>query len=120
MLMRAHQEQTSLSFPILIIQLCEAVGVPYQERSNVRVTPYSSNDIRRIGADHLRDDAARKKLTPPDTTLMVDPTILEADDTHPAPLVEPPGTPQPSSIPSSSTTPSTSYAPIPTSRSPLT
>uniref|UniRef100_M1DC52 Integrase core domain containing protein n=1 Tax=Solanum tuberosum TaxID=4113 RepID=M1DC52_SOLTU len=47
------------------------VGVPFREKSDVQVTPPSSNDIRQIKSDYLWDEVNRRNPPPPDTTLLV-------------------------------------------------
>jgi len=63
--------------------------VPYQKSTDVRVTPFSSNDIQRINSDYLRDSMAKRKLPLLDTTVVVDPTTLDSDAAHPAPSTKP-------------------------------
>lgn len=67
-LQHVRQEQTSLPFTLLIIQLCERVGVPFWTSTNVRITPASFSDDRWIEAECLIDDVARRKPPPPDLT----------------------------------------------------
>uniref|UniRef100_M1DRZ1 Integrase core domain containing protein n=1 Tax=Solanum tuberosum TaxID=4113 RepID=M1DRZ1_SOLTU len=93
---------------------------PNLERTDVQVTPISSNDIQKIKVDYLRDDVARRKTPPLDTTLVVDPTTLKINVAHPAPSVEPSGTIPPSVIPSTSSALTSSSTPTPRSWPPLT
>ncbi|KAK4731572.1 hypothetical protein R3W88_024560 [Solanum pinnatisectum] len=80
-------EQSSLPFQDLITQLCEAAKVSFRERIDVRITSTYCSDIQRIESDYLRDDAARRKLPPHNTTTVVDPDGLEAETIQPTPSV---------------------------------
>lgn len=60
-LLRTRQDQTSLSLPMLITQLCERLGVPFQGKTYVRITPVSSNYIWKIEAEYLWDDVSQRK-----------------------------------------------------------
>lgn len=48
MSMRAKQSQTSLSFQVLISDLCRWAGVSFMAKTDVEVTSTSSTDIMRI------------------------------------------------------------------------
>ncbi|WMV45253.1 hypothetical protein MTR67_038638, partial [Solanum verrucosum] len=51
-------------------------GVPFRVAIDFRITPASSTNIRRIEAECFRDDVARRKPSPPEFTLVVDPATL--------------------------------------------
>uniref|UniRef100_M1DSX2 Integrase core domain containing protein n=1 Tax=Solanum tuberosum TaxID=4113 RepID=M1DSX2_SOLTU len=84
----ARQEQTSLPFPVLITELCKRTQVPFRASIDVRITPASSSDIRRIEVAFLWDDAARRNLPQPNTTFVVDPTTFKAEPSTHAPSVD--------------------------------
>lgn len=44
-LLWSRQQKTSLSFPVLITILCQRVGVPFVEATDVRVSPAAFSDI---------------------------------------------------------------------------
>lgn len=59
LLMRDRQEKNSLPFSVLITKLCETSRVPFRERTDVSITPASSNDIQKIKVYYLRDDVSQ-------------------------------------------------------------
>uniref|UniRef100_M1DCQ9 Putative plant transposon protein domain-containing protein n=1 Tax=Solanum tuberosum TaxID=4113 RepID=M1DCQ9_SOLTU len=107
----APKGQTLLFFLVLITRLCEDAGVPFWGK-DVQITPASSNDIHRIEAVFLRDDAARRKPPPPDTTPLVYPTTLASEATIFSPSMELSGIHMAPSAPSTSTVASPSPASI--------
>uniref|UniRef100_M1DNQ9 Putative plant transposon protein domain-containing protein n=1 Tax=Solanum tuberosum TaxID=4113 RepID=M1DNQ9_SOLTU len=71
MAMRAKQHQTSLHFPVLIIELCWRAGVPRDLTRDIEVTPSSFTDIWRIEAEYPREESDKKRVGPVDTSLEV-------------------------------------------------
>uniref|UniRef100_M1DVE4 Putative plant transposon protein domain-containing protein n=1 Tax=Solanum tuberosum TaxID=4113 RepID=M1DVE4_SOLTU len=87
-LMRARKEKTLLPFPVLITQVCERARYHFRATTYIRVTPASSSDIRRIEAECLRDDMARRKPPPPYSTPSVNLATSTRGTSTPAPSVE--------------------------------
>ncbi|KAG5619919.1 hypothetical protein H5410_005137 [Solanum commersonii] len=68
-LMHVKQRRTSLSFPVLITELCKRARVPQDTKHDVEVMPTASADIWRIEDNCLKDQAERMKAAsaPPPT-----------------------------------------------------
>uniref|UniRef100_M1DDM8 Integrase core domain containing protein n=1 Tax=Solanum tuberosum TaxID=4113 RepID=M1DDM8_SOLTU len=111
MLMRSRQNQTSLSFSVLI-SACRLSGITFLENPDIEVTPSLSYDILRIEEEYLKDDAEKMKKSLVDTSLIVDMESMVAGPKHLIPTVEPSGICTPST--------STSRTPNIVSRPPLT
>lgn len=75
--LRARSQQTSQSFPILIVTIYEKDGVPFVEVTDARGTTATSSDICQIEVC-LRDVEAERRSVSVDTTLVVDMEALEA------------------------------------------
>uniref|UniRef100_M1DQZ7 Uncharacterized protein n=1 Tax=Solanum tuberosum TaxID=4113 RepID=M1DQZ7_SOLTU len=55
---------------------------------DIKITPVSSTNIRRIKEEFFRDDAAWRKRLPPNFTLEVDPNTLTPKTSTPPPCVK--------------------------------
>uniref|UniRef100_M1DDJ2 Polyprotein protein n=1 Tax=Solanum tuberosum TaxID=4113 RepID=M1DDJ2_SOLTU len=85
MVMRAKQSHMSLSFSILITELCQRVGVLRDEMRYIKVTPTFSTDIQRIEAEYTQEEAYRRRATPVDASLEIEvETILAQAPLPPA------------------------------------
>lgn len=104
--MRTKHSQTSLPFPVLIIELCRRARVPFLAKKDVKVTPTSSTDIQRSEVEYTRDEAERTRVAPVDTSPVVDVNMLEADTTPLTQVGEPSGTPSTSATVAPSLPPS--------------
>uniref|UniRef100_M1DCI4 Putative plant transposon protein domain-containing protein n=1 Tax=Solanum tuberosum TaxID=4113 RepID=M1DCI4_SOLTU len=68
MAMRAKQTRTSLTFRILITELCHRAGVPRDPTRDIEVTPTSATDIRHFEAKYMREEADMRRPAPADTS----------------------------------------------------
>uniref|UniRef100_M1D981 Integrase core domain containing protein n=1 Tax=Solanum tuberosum TaxID=4113 RepID=M1D981_SOLTU len=100
-------------------KLCEKAGDPFQGKTDVWITPGSSNDIRRIEDDYLWYNASQRKMSLPDTTPIFNHATLTSEASTSAPSIEQSFISQPPTVPSTfATTDVVAPAPAPTSHPP--
>uniref|UniRef100_M1DJT9 Polyprotein protein n=1 Tax=Solanum tuberosum TaxID=4113 RepID=M1DJT9_SOLTU len=93
MAMRSKQRQTTLPFPVLIIELCRQARVPRDAKKEVEIILISSTNIWRIKAKYLKDQADKmEKAALVDLSPIVVIDSIPAEKTLPTSALGPLGT----------------------------